>query len=131
MAAGEDRIVELFESDPAQSDVHPEVRGASLERVAKGVARLLGITGLPELQALLEVRLHLFDAARMNQFVGVRTSLHRGQSDRPGTLARPPMRIPTRSLAGPRPLATSFPHQSTSPSILSPRMPRQFFFNLV
>src|SRR5208337_4758536 len=128
MPAGEDRILELFESDPAQRDVHPEVRGASLERVAKGVARLLGITGLPELQALLEVRLHLFDAARMNQLVDARTSLHRGQSDRPGTLARPPMRISTRSPAGPRPPATSFPHQSTSPSILSPRMPREFFF---
>src|SRR5208282_3542641 len=114
MPAGEDRILELFESDPAQRDVHPEVRGASLERVAKRVARLLGITGLPELQALLEVRLHLFDAARMNQLEGVWASLHRSQSDRPGTRARPPTRIFTRSRAGPRPTATSFPHQTTS-----------------
>ena len=82
-----------------EGDVDPEVVAAALEGESEGVARLLGLAGLPDLEPLLEVGPHLLDASGMDQLEArrldppqadpARAAGHGRVQPRPGPLGRP------------------------------------------
>src|SRR5260370_29116725 len=70
MATRQRRIVKIIQRDLAERHVGPQVVMTSGERIAQRVTSGFRITGLPELDALLVIRLHFLDAARVNQLEG-------------------------------------------------------------
>jgi hypothetical protein len=67
VASGEWGVFKLFERDPAERDVDPDVIAAPLEGEAEGVASGFGISGFAEFDPFLVVEFHLADAFRVDQ----------------------------------------------------------------
>ena len=103
MPAGKSRIAEFLQREPSQSDVSPEIVVASLECVAKRVACLLGVSGVPEFQTLPIIGLRLLHAAGVDQLELILAALHtdQGNGTRPGPTAARARSLSTTPARGP------------------------------
>ncbi len=83
VAAGEAGVAEIFQRDPTEAEMNPDVVAAGGQGIAKGVSGSLGIASRADLHPFLVIHLRLMDTAGVSEFEAV--SPDRDHAERPGS----------------------------------------------